>query len=95
MTYRGYVKNGVVLINDPVRLPDGTEVSVCPVAGSHPDQPEACGDVDSAFWQTLSVSALAEQQQVPPAQSLEELAGDWPEDESLDDFFESLHRDRT
>ncbi len=94
MTYRGHVQNGVVLIDDPVRLPDGTEVSVRPVMDSRPGQPEPGGAADSSFWQSLSVAELAEQQQVPPAQSLEELAGDWPEDESLDEFFDSLQRDR-
>jgi hypothetical protein len=95
MTYRGHVKNGVVLIDDPVRLPDGTEVSVRPLVPSHPGEPEGEKGDDSAFWQALSASELAEQQQVQPAQSLEDLAGDWPEEESLDEFLEALHRDRT
>ena len=30
MTYRGHVKNGVVLLDEPVGLPDGTEVDVSP-----------------------------------------------------------------
>ena len=28
MTYRGHVKNGVVVLDDPVKLPDGAEVRV-------------------------------------------------------------------
>jgi hypothetical protein len=28
MLYRGHVKNGVVVLDDPRELPDGTEVSV-------------------------------------------------------------------
>jgi hypothetical protein len=28
MTYRGKVRNGVVILDKPVRLPEGTEVSV-------------------------------------------------------------------
>ena len=31
MTYRGRVTNGVVLLEDPMVLPEGTEVSVRPV----------------------------------------------------------------
>ena len=31
MTYRGRVTNGVVLLEDPTVLPEGTEVSVRPV----------------------------------------------------------------
>ena len=33
MTYRGRVKNGVVVLDDPSALPEGTEVSVRPVKG--------------------------------------------------------------
>jgi hypothetical protein len=33
MTYRGRVKNGVVVLDDPSALPDGTEVSVRPLKG--------------------------------------------------------------
>jgi hypothetical protein len=95
MTYRGHVKNGVILIDDPVCLADGTQVSVCPVEGAPAGQPAADERPDSAFWQGLGVSELAEQQHVPSLRSLEDLAGDWPEDESLDEFFDSLHRDRT
>ena len=32
MTYRGYVRNGTVLLEEPVDLPEGTEVLVEPVA---------------------------------------------------------------
>ena len=34
MTYRGTVKNGVVVLDDPAALPEGTEVSVRPAKGS-------------------------------------------------------------
>ena len=32
MTLRGHVKNGVIVLDDPVQLPDGTEVRVEAVA---------------------------------------------------------------
>jgi hypothetical protein len=32
MTYRGRVKNGVVVLDEPAELPEGTEVRVDPVA---------------------------------------------------------------
>jgi hypothetical protein len=32
MTYRGHVKNGVVLLDEPADLPDGSAVEVMPVA---------------------------------------------------------------
>jgi hypothetical protein len=31
MTYRGHVKNGTVLLEDPTALPDGTPVAVRPL----------------------------------------------------------------
>jgi hypothetical protein len=38
MTYRGTVKNGVVVLDDPSALPEGTQVSVRPAqSGSHKD----------------------------------------------------------
>lgn len=33
MTYRGRVRNGVVVLDKPARLPDGTEVSVRALKG--------------------------------------------------------------
>ena len=33
MTYRGRVRNGVVVLDDPTALPDGTEVTVRPLEG--------------------------------------------------------------
>lgn len=31
MPYRGHIKNGVVVLDEPVALPEGTEVSIEPV----------------------------------------------------------------
>ena len=33
MTYRGRVKNGVIVLDDSASLPDGTEVQIEPVNG--------------------------------------------------------------
>ncbi|MCC6798246.1 MAG: hypothetical protein IT366_24245 [Candidatus Hydrogenedentes bacterium] len=32
MTYRGHIENGVVILDEPLSLPDGTTVSVEPVS---------------------------------------------------------------
>jgi len=37
MTYRGHVKNGVVVMDDSVKLPEGAEVKVDLLAASPPD----------------------------------------------------------
>jgi hypothetical protein len=34
MTYRGHVKNGVVVLEPPATLPEGAEVEVSPAAGA-------------------------------------------------------------
>jgi plasmid stability protein len=48
---------------------------------------EERGPLDAGgFWEGVTIEQLAEAQQVRPALSPQELAGDWPEDESLDDF---------
>jgi hypothetical protein len=31
MTYRGHVKNGVVVLDEPAAIPDGSEVEVRPI----------------------------------------------------------------
>jgi hypothetical protein len=34
MTYKGHVQNGVIVLDEPTDLPDGTEVKVLPVNAS-------------------------------------------------------------
>jgi hypothetical protein len=36
MTYRGHVQNGVVVLDEPAKLPDGTSVDVQPVPPPEP-----------------------------------------------------------
>jgi len=36
MTYRGHIKNGQILLDDPVALPEGAEVNVEVVANGEP-----------------------------------------------------------
>ncbi len=40
MTYRGYVKNGVVILEAPAELPDGTQVRVEPLSVQQSDADE-------------------------------------------------------
>jgi hypothetical protein len=74
MTYRGHVKNGVVVFDNGAPLPDGTQVQITVELR------------DSDFWKGKSVEELAREQGVTPIQSLDELAGSWPEEDSVDDF---------
>jgi hypothetical protein len=63
MVYRGRIKNGVVVFDDPAPLPEGARVDVT----LHGD-----------FWQSPSLEELAEQQGVSPIRNIESLFGSWP-----------------
>lgn len=43
MTYRGRIKNGVVVLEEDVSLPDGTEVDVIPREGDRTNDEETDG----------------------------------------------------
>lgn len=46
------------------------------------------------FWETPTIADLIEQQDTQRSASIEELAGDWPEDESLDEFLSAVREGR-
>ena len=64
------------LRGEPGRLvePDGTPVRI------------EVSRVDAAYWECKSAEQLAREQGVAPASGAADLAGDWPADESVDDF---------
>jgi hypothetical protein len=79
MSYSGRIENGMIVFNEPVSLPDGTDVRVEPVNAPMGD-----------FWHPLSLDELAEQQGVKPIESLDDLAGGWPESELNDGFEDAV-----
>lgn len=79
MVFEGRIENGVVILDVPVPLPDGTPVLVEPVPA--PD-----------FWRPFSIDELAKQQGVSAPTTVEELLGGWPEEDRDDDFEEALLR---
>ena len=81
MSFQGHVVNGMVVLDQPLPLPDGTAVVVEPI-------PSASG----GFWQSYSLDDLAQQQGVAAPSSLNELLGGWPADELNDDFEEAFLR---
>ena len=83
MTYRGHIKNGVAVLDTSVRLPDGTAVRV------------EVERADPAFWQNKTIEQLADEQGIKPCADPVDLAGDWPSDESVDDFLALIKRSRT
>jgi hypothetical protein len=74
MTYRGHIRNGVAVLDDAAQLPDGTPVRV------------EVERIDSDFWKGKSVDELAREQDVKPSTNPADLAIDWPEEDSIDDF---------
>jgi hypothetical protein len=82
MTYRGHIKNGVAVLDQPIQLPDGTPVHV---------QVERA---DSDFWKQRTALELAVDQRVQPIGSADDLAGDWPDDDSIDDFLAFIRQAR-
>lgn len=75
MIYRGKMLNGVAVPDVPASVPDGTPVEI--------DVSESA----SEFWQNKTFEAFTFEHAVQPVGSLEELAGDWPEEDSVDELF--------
>jgi len=82
MTYRGHIKNGVAVLDTAVKLPDGTPVRV------------EVERVDADFWHGKSIEQLAREQGVAPCVNPADLAGTWPEDESIDEFLAFIREAR-
>jgi hypothetical protein len=74
MTYLGRIKNGVAVLDSPVTLPDGTRVRV------------EVESAESDFWSGRTVEELAREQGIQPINDLTELAIDWPQEDSVDEF---------
>lgn len=77
MDFRGIIDHGVVRPLEPLTLPDGTEVECRPVD---------CHSIDDSFWQNPSIRDLAARQGISAPPRAADLAGDWPDADSLDDF---------
>lgn len=77
MVFEGRIENGMVVVNGPLPLPDGTPVLVEPVPA--PD-----------FWRLLSLDELARQQGVTAPATVDDLLGGWPDEDRDDEFEEAL-----
>ncbi len=81
MTYRGHIKNGMAVLDEPGDLPEGTPVVIQPVG-------------TFGFQENLSIAQLLERQQVRPVTQPADLAGDWPAGDSLDEFLSAVREGR-
>ena len=79
MSFPGHVEKGMVVLDAPLPLPDGTPVLVEPITTPPAD-----------FWQSYSLDDLAERQGVSAPRSPGDLLGGWPSDELDDDFEEAF-----
>ena len=48
----------------------------------------------ASFWRGASMQALIEQQDVRPVNDFDALLGGWPDDESVDDFIQTVRESR-
>ncbi|HEY8669090.1 MAG TPA: hypothetical protein VIL86_20745 [Tepidisphaeraceae bacterium] len=81
MTYLGRIQNGVAVLEKGAELPEGTSVLIQPAEPSE-------------FWRGLSIDELAAQQHVVHPKTPAELVGDWPEQDSIEEFLQSLREGR-
>ena len=81
MTYRGRIKNGVAVLEQKAALPEGTAVLIQPADAF-------------SFNENLSLAELMQRQQVQPISATSDLAGDWPAEDSLDDFLAEVREGR-
>lgn len=77
MSFQGHIEKGMVVLDEPLPLPDGTQVRVEAVA-LVPD-----------FWRSASLDELARRQGGSATGSIEDLLGGWPLDELNDEFEEA------
>ena len=82
MTVTGRITQGKIELSQPVGLPEGTEVRV------------EVTPLDSSFWSNLSADELARRQGTLPVTSLDDLTGDWPPEDSIDEFLRLIREVR-
>ncbi|HEV8605603.1 MAG TPA: hypothetical protein VGQ99_09570 [Tepidisphaeraceae bacterium] len=84
MTLRGHIRNGNVVLDSKVPLPEGAEVEVVV------RKPRGAKKKDR-FWDGLTVEELAAEQGVVH-KPFEELLGGWPEEDLNDNFDEVVRK---
>lgn len=82
MTLYGHIQSGVAVPDTPIQVPHGTPVFIHVF-------PEG-----AAFWENKTIDQLAEEQCVRPIEDPSELVGDWPPEDSIDEFLAFLREVR-
>ena len=90
MSYQGHIERGMVVFNEPISLPEGTEVVVEPVAPRR-----ATGAAREEFWREPSIEELLAEQQVSSARRWDEVVGQgatlWDDDGQFDEFLRNIY----
>ncbi len=95
MSYQGHIEDGVVVFDEPVLLPDGTEVLVeraparsAPARRAAPDE----------FWRERSLEDLISEQGVAVVGRLEDVLGRgatlWESEHEFDEFLRNVRERR-
>lgn len=90
MTVLGRVIKGQIQLPQPLNLPDGTVVEVDVPSSSDAEMLAA----SRRFWVGDSLAEIFARQNVKPVSKLQDLAGDWPADESVDGFVAQVRKGR-
>jgi len=82
-------ENGVLRPEGPVDFPEGARgiAHIREVNGGTPP-------TSSGFWSSPTIDQLRKQQGTLPLRRPEDLAGDWPAEDSLDEFLDSVRHGR-
>ena len=83
MIYHGHIRNGVTVFDEPVNLPEGTPVRV-----------EVAEFAGRDFWRAQTAEELARDQGVKRFAGPADVAGDWPPEDSTEQFLAFVHEAR-
>src|ERR1051326_6804047 len=70
MTYRGHVRNGQIMLDEPAGLPEGAEVQINVVKGQSPQVPAAAAEDELA----TALARKGVRLTIPPPRTHEEIA---------------------
>jgi hypothetical protein len=99
MEYRGHVDNGMIRPEEPLQLPNGTEVEFHVVNGTNgtagPAAREELREANDRFWTNKSLDELLRKHRAKRIKSLDDLGAVWPDDgDSIDEFLERVRESR-
>jgi hypothetical protein len=90
VSYQGHIERGMVVFDEPISLPEGTEVVVEPVA-----PPRATSAAREDFWRERSIEELLAEQQVSSVRRWHDVLGQgktlWEDDGQFDEFLRSIY----